>query len=176
MPNYHYLARDERGHAVTGTLAAPSPETLADQLKRMGYLVTQSRELADGATLETLVEQLRRVGYNDLVLFNVQLSKMVQVGIPLVTALQTLTRQTANARLRQAIGDVARSIEAGASFSEALAKHPAIFSPLFINMVRAGEVSGKLDEILRRLAVFAKSQAELREQIKTAMRSFSSAA
>ena len=169
MPNYRYTARDERGTAVTGTLAAPSPETLADQLKRMGYLVTQSRELAEGATLETLVEQLRRVGYNDLVLFNVQLSKMVQVGIPLVTALDTLAQQTDNAKLRGAVGDVARNVEGGASFSESLGRHPSIFSRLFINMVRAGEISGKLDEILTRLAAFAKHQAELREQVKTAM-------
>ncbi len=169
MPNYQYVARDERGHAVNGTLAASNPEALADQLKRMGYLVTKSRELAEGATLETLVEQLRRVGYNDLVLFNVQLSKMVQVGIPLVTALDTLAQQTDNAKLRGAIGDVARNVEGGASFSESLGHHPSIFSLLFINMVRAGEISGKLDEILTRLADFAKRQAELREQVKTAM-------
>ena len=169
MPNFHYTARDERGNAVSGTLNALSSEALADQLKRMGYLVTRSREAADGGGVEDVLQRLRGVSDEDMVLFSVQLSKMVQVGIPLVTALQTLIRQTVNLRLREAIGDVARSIEAGSSFSEALAKHPRIFSPLFINMVRAGEVSGKLDEILRRLAVFAKSQAELREQLKTAM-------
>lgn len=169
MPNYRYAARDEHGNQVSGTLAAPTPEGLADQLKRLGYLVTRSRELAEGETLEGLLQRLRPVGYDELVMFNVQLSKMVQVGIPLVTSLETLTRQTDHPRLRDAIGDVTCNVEAGSSFSEALQRHPGIFSPLFVNMVRAGEASGKLDEVLRRLAVFAKRQAELREQLKTAM-------
>ena len=169
MPNYRYTARDERGKAVTGTLTAPSPDVLADRLKHMGYLVTKSNELAEGASVERFLQRMRGVSYDDLVLFNVQLSKMVQVGIPLVTALDTLRQQTENPTLRDAIGDVARSIEGGTSFSEALGHHPSIFSELFINMVRAGEVSGKLDEILRRLAAFAKHQAELHEQLKTAL-------
>ena len=169
MPNYWYTARDERGNAVNGTLAAPSSEALADQLKRMGYLVTKSRELAGNVALDSAFQGLRRVSYDELVLFNVQLSKMIQVGIPLVTALTTLTQQTANAKLRTAVGDVARSVESGSSFSEALGHHPSVFSPLFLNMVRAGEVSGKLDDILRRLAVFAKRQAELHHQVMTAL-------
>ncbi len=169
MPQYRYTARDERGNAVSGTLMAASPEALADALKRMGYLVTRSRELGEGATLEGALQRLRRVGYDDLVLFNVQLSKLVQVGIPLVTALNTLGQQTEQARLRAVIGDVARNTEGGASFSEALGRHPAVFSPLFISMVRAGEVSGKLDEILRRLAIFTKRQAELRQHLRTAL-------
>ncbi len=169
MPSYKYSARDERGHAVSGTLAAPTPEALADQLKRMGYLVTRAKELSSGASVESLLERLRGVNFDELVLFNVQLSKMVQVGIPLVTALNTLVQQTDHALLRDAIQDVARNVEAGASFSEALARHPAIFSGLFINMVRAGEASGKLDEVLSRLASFAKHQAELRNQLQTAL-------
>ncbi len=169
MPNYRYTARDERGNAVTGTLAAPTPEGLAGQLKRMGYLVTRSREVVEGPTVEGLVQRLRGVSYDDLVLFNVQLSKLIQVGIPLVTALETLAQQTEHSRLRAAIGDVARTVEAGLSFSEALRKHPDIFSNLFINMIQAGEVSGKLDEVLRRLAEFAKHQASLRQQVKTAL-------
>ena len=169
MPSYRYTARDERGNAVTGTLAAPTLEALADQLKRTGYLVTQTREVAQGATVEGVLQGLQRVRYDDLVLFNVQLSKMVQVGIPLASALATLAQQTEHARLREAIGDVAKNVEAGASFSEALGRHPRIFSPLFINMIQAGEMSGKLDEVLRRLAEFSRHQASLREQVKTAL-------
>jgi type IV pilus assembly protein PilC len=169
MPNYRYTARTERGAAVTGTLAARSPEALADELKRMGYLVTQSRELAQRGALAGFAQRLGRVPYDDLVLLNVQLSKMVRVGIPLVSALDTLAGQTPNSRLRAVMAEVARSVESGTSFSEALERHPAIFSVLFVSMVRAGELSGKLDEILRRLAAFAKHQAALRQQLATAM-------
>jgi len=169
MPKYRYTARDDRGNAVNGTLAAANPEALADQLKRMGYLITRFREQAEGRALALSLDQWRRVGFDDLALFNVQLAKMVQVGIPLVSALQTLSQQTENPRLRGVMGDVARQVESGTSFSEALAQHRAVFSELFVSMVHAGEVSGKLDEILQRLAVFAKHQAELRQQLKTAM-------
>jgi type IV pilus assembly protein PilC len=169
MPIYEYTARDERGKAVTGTLNAPSTEALADQLKRMGYLVTRSREQAGAAGLDTVVRRWQRVSPDDFVLFTVQLAKMIQVGIPLVLALDTLTEQTPNARLRSAVSDVARGVQAGASFSEAMQRHAGVFSPLFINMVRAGEASGKLDDILRRMAIFAKRQAELRQQLMTAL-------
>lgn len=169
MPNYRYTARDDRGVAVNGVLAAPSPEALADQLKRMGYLVTKTRQLSNGVATSGLWRIGGRVGHDDLVLFNVQLAKMVQVGIPLVTALDTLHEQTDHPALQRAIGAVAKSVEGGASLSEALGQHPAVFSELFINMVRAGEASGKLDDILRRLAVFAKHQAELRQQLATAL-------
>ena len=169
MPTYQYTARDERGNAVTGTLTASNAEALADQLKRMGYLVTRSRELAAAAGLDVVVQRLRGVSADDFVMFAVQLAKMVQVGIPLVTALDTLTEQADNPRLRHAVADVARSIQGGSSFSEAMTRHPRVFSRLFINMVRAGEVSGKLDDILRRMAVFTKREAELRQQLTTAM-------
>ncbi len=168
MPTYRYTARDERGHAVNGTLAASTHEALADQLKRMGYLVTQAKELPPGAA-ESGMEAGGRVRYDDLALFNVQLSKMIQVGIPLVTALDTLATQTAPPRLRRAVQNVARGVEGGLGFSEALSRHGRIFSTVFINMVRAGEASGKLDEVLRRLAEFSRRQAEIRRQLQTAL-------
>ena len=169
MPTYQYAARDERGGAVNGTLIAPDAEALAERLKRMGYLVTKSREVSESSPADHFAQLLHPIGYNDLVLFNVQLSTMVRVGIPLVMALDTLSQQVDNASLRLTIADVARNVEAGNGFSESLARHPRAFSPLFINMVRAGEVSGKLEEILRRLAAYAKHQADLREQLKTAL-------
>ena len=170
MPQYRYTARDQRGNAVQGTLAAATQEALANQLTRMGYFVTKAHELsAASQSTASFFERLRRVSYDDLVLFNVQLSKMIQVGIPLVTALETLTKQTDNHRLRLAVEDVAKTVEGGASFSEALRRHPAIFSSLFVNMVQAGEVSGKLDEILKRLAEFSRTQATLRQELQSAL-------
>lgn len=169
MPQYRYTARDERGNAISGALSAQSPEALADQLKRMGYLITRAEEHADGRAAGAVWARWCWINADDLVLFNVQLSKMVQVGIPLVTALDTLAQQEEHPRLRQVIREVARNVEAGSSFSKALGRHPAVFSELVINMVAAGEMSGKLDEILRRLATFAKHQADLRQQLATAM-------
>ncbi|MBI3324667.1 MAG: type II secretion system F family protein [Candidatus Omnitrophica bacterium] len=169
MPSYTYLARDERGKAVSGTMTAPTAEALADELRRMGYLVTRAREVRRRTRLEWLAERLSRVSYDELVLLTLQLSKMVQVGIPLLTAIKTLEAQTENRRLRRALETVGNDLESGNSFSQALARHPRIFSQLFVGMVRAGESSGRLDEILRRLADFHQRQAELRQQLQTAM-------
>jgi len=169
MPTYHYTARDERGKIVEGRMAASATDALADQLKQMGYLVTRAREVTEGISIERILQRARGVGYDDLVLFNVQLSTMIQVGLPLTMALDTLAKQTANPTLRDTVADVARAIEGGEGFSDALAQHPRMFSALFVSMVRAGEVSGKLDEILRRLAKFAKHQAEVRQQLTTAL-------
>ncbi len=169
MPSYRYLARDERGKAVSGTMTAPTPEALAEQLKRTGYLVTRTQEVREASSAGAVLGRFRGVSSDDLVLFNVQLAKLIQVGIPLVTSLKTLEAQTEHRRLREAIGRVAEAVEAGQAFSEALTRHPRVFSKLFINVVQAGEVSGKLDEILNRLAVFHQRQAELRQQLKTAL-------
>ncbi len=175
MPNYRYTARDERGNPVTGTVAAPTPGALADQVRQSGCVLTGFSKQAEGPSLESILnleaifQRRRRVGYDHLVTFLVQLSKMMQVGIPLVTSLNTVAQQTENLRLREVVVDVTRNVEGGAGFSEALGRHPSVFPELFIGMVRAGEASGKLDQILRRLADFAKHQAELRQQLVTAM-------
>ena len=169
MPTYAYTARDQRGRAVAGTMAAASVEALADQLKHAGYLVTGSRERRAWLDFSAIRRIMESPPLSELVLFNVQLAKLIKVGIPLLTALRALEIQTTHRGLRSAIGDVGRELEAGSAFSDALARHPRIFSPLFISMVRAGEISGKLDEILTRLAEFSQREADLREQIKTAL-------
>lgn len=171
MPHYKYTARDHRGQAVNGTLVAPSPDALADELKRKGYLVTRFQPVAERTGQAPGLSWLpkRRLRTDDLVMLNIQLAKMVQVGIPLTTALDTLARQAEQPQLQALMADLARTVEGGSSFSEACTRHPEAFSPLFVNMIRAGEASGKLEEILRRLAVLAKRQAELRQQLITAL-------
>ena len=170
MPSYTYTARDERGQAVNGTMLAATPEALADQLKQMGYFVTGARLVPERtAKAQAWLARFSHIRYDDVVLFNVQLAKMVQVGIPLVGALETLVQQTEQGRLRQVIAEVAKHVEGGSSFSDALARHPTVFSPLYVSMIRSGEVSGRLDEILYRLATFSQQQAELRQQLATAL-------
>ena len=171
MPSYRYLARDERGRAMSGTLEAATPEALADQLKQRGYLVTRTQEVrsAPRGGQAPAVLGWGRVGSEELALFNVQLATLIHVGIPLVTALRTLEAQTAHHRLRATIGRVATDVEGGRAFSEALATHPAVFSPLFISVIHAGEASGKLDDILTHLAEFHQRQVELRQQLATAL-------
>jgi general secretion pathway protein F len=168
MPTYSYTARDQRGRPIAGLMSAPSLDALADQLKRLGYLVTRTEEVAAG-TERRRSAGAARVGSGSLVLVTVQLAKLVQVGIPLVTGLKALEAQGETPAMRHLLGDLARNVEAGSSLSDALRQHPRTFSPLFVSMIRSGEASGKLDEVLQRLAEFGRRDLELREQIATAL-------
>lgn len=169
MPTYTYKARDTGGKRVTGTMEAVSKTELADKLHRMGYLTTQVAESLPGIRIDSIWEPFRGISTEDMIIFNVQLSNLINAGIPLLASLGTLSKQVENKRLRGIVGEISRSLEAGGSFSEALTPYPRVFSKLFISMVRAGEASGKLDTILTRLAVFAEQEADLKQKIRGAL-------
>ncbi len=169
MPAYAYKARDATGKPVKGTMDAANKEELIDKLHKMGYMTTQVTEAIPGIKIETVFDKLRGVSTEDMIIFNVQFSNLISAGIPILNSLDTLAKQIENKRLKETVGDVARNIEAGDSFSDALARYPRIFSKLFINMVRAGEASGKLGLVLRRFAEFIEHQADLRQKIKGAL-------
>ncbi len=169
MPTYVYKARDATGKPVKGTMDAANKEELIDKLHKMGYMTTQVTEAIPGIKIETIFDKLRGVSTEDMIMFNVQFSNLISAGIPILSSLDTLAKQIENKRLKETVGDVARNIEAGDSFSGALAKYPRIFSKLFINMVRAGEASGKLDTVLKRFAEFIEHQADLRQKIRGAL-------
>ncbi len=169
MPTYIYKARDSAGRPVKGTMDAAGKEEIIDKLRKMGYMTTQVIEAIPGIKVETIFDKLRRVSTEDMIMFNVQFANMISAGINILSSLLTMAKQIENKRLKETIGDIARNIEAGESFSSALTRHPRIFSKLFINMVRAGEASGKLGLVLRRFAEFIEHQADLRQKIKGAL-------
>jgi type IV pilus assembly protein PilC len=148
---------------------AAGKEEIIDKLRKMGYMTTQVIEAIPGIKVETIFDKLRRVSTEDMIMFNVQFANMISAGINILSSLLTMAKQIENKRLKETIGDIARNIEAGESFSSALTRHPRIFSKLFINMVRAGEASGKLGLVLRRFAEFIEHQADLRQKIKGAL-------
>lgn len=170
VPTYTYKARDEGGKAVTGVLEAPSREAVASKLHQMGYMVSRVEEgLPPGVRLGAFREQFRGIKTEDMVLFNFQLSNMLNSGLTLLLSLETLKDQIENRRLKKIIAEVARNVEAGNSFSEALAMHPNIFPRLFVHMVRAGEATGHLDTVLSRYAVYAESVEDLRQKVRGAL-------
>ncbi len=169
MSTYTYKARNEAGRPVQGVMEASSQEDLAEKLRKMGYMPTRIKSAAAGINLEGVRDRLRRTRVEDLIMFNIQLANMIDSGFTILSSLRVLADQVENKRLRNTIAEVERSVEAGSSFSEALARHPSVFSALFINSVRAGETSGKLNSVLNRLSVYAEQQEELRQQIKGAL-------
>ncbi len=178
MPNFEYRARDRFGEAVTGVLEAPGVDIARSRLGEMGYVPIAIKEdkgksKAKGESKGfnfniTLMKP--KVRPKDLIVFNRQLATLFAAGIPLLRAIQALAEQMENATFKEVLGVVAKDIQEGSAFSEALAKHPKVFNDITIAMVKAGEASGTMDSILMRLADLAEHDAATKAKIKAATR------
>ncbi len=120
-------------------------------------------------SLEGFLEQYQPISLKDMVIFSRQFASMVEAGVAMLRALNVLTDQTQNPRLRKALIQIKYEIEQGSTLSDSLEKHPKIFDRLYISMVRAGEAGGVLDKVLNRLAIFAEERSKLTQQVKAAM-------
>ena len=167
MSYYQYEAISKSGETVTGRLEADAEFKVVERLRGMGLMATEIKEVKQ-SSLNTLFKFTPRVKLGDLSLFSRQLAAMLNSGIPLTRALVTLSRQTTNATMGQALTEVARNVESGVSFSEALKAYPAIFNSLYTSMVSAGEVGGNLEETLTRLALQLQKEKELRDNVRSA--------
>ena len=172
MAVFSYQASDHTGKMRSGRLTA---ETLEEALGRIAdsNLVPIDLQRVGGSS-ESVFARLQthylRVPTADLIVFTKQLVTMVRVGIPMTQAFAILKDQTEQPRLRRLAGAIRDDIEAGSSLSVATGKHPKVFSPLYCSMIEAGEASGTLPEVLDRLLYLIKHEAEVKAEIKTAMR------
>lgn len=165
---FTYKASDQAGKTVGGVLEAASREALIATLNRQ-HLHPILIE-AGGRKLGLHVDLLKpKVKLGDLVVFTRQLSTMISAGVPLVRALGTLQGDAQNKYLQKVIGGITKDVEAGAPLGEAFAKYPDVFSRVYINMVKAGEAGGILDEILKRLALQVEQEASIKKKIRSAM-------
>lgn len=165
MPIYKIKAKDTRSNLITETLEAETQREVIDTLHRRGLTVIGIEELH----LKKKGKRSRRVKIDELVIFSRQLATMVNAGLPLVDGLRTLYEQIEHYGFRLVIGGVVRDVEGGSSFTEAIARYQKVFGAFFINMVRAGEASGQLSEILTRVADYLESINSLRHKIRMAM-------
>ncbi len=158
---------DAVGGTNEGTLEAESEASLVKSLRDRGLIVISVRE--QRRRLPVIKKARRKVKLDDTVIFSRQLATMVDAGLPLVQSLNILGEQIENQTFKQIIKDVERDVETGSTLSDSLAKHPKVFSKLFVNMVQAGEASGTLDEILDRLATYLEDAIALRRKVRTAL-------
>lgn len=121
------------------------------------------------SSLSSLFSASKKVSSDDLVIFTRQLSAMVGAGVPLLRSLSSLEQHSESPGLKAVLVDIIKDVEGGSALGDALAKHPGIFSDVYVNMVRAGEAAGILDEILKRLALQQEKNATMRKKIKSAM-------
>ena len=165
MNTYQYIAKDKNGHSVSGMLDGASENEAVELLHKKELIVVsikQTQKKASKASGEG-------IKLDDIVIFSRQLATMIDAGIPLVQSLGILGEQIENKGLKSVVLIVRQDIEGGMSFCDALAKHPNVFSELFINMSRAGEASGTLDDVLDRLASYLEKTAALSRKVKSSL-------
>ncbi len=166
MNTYQYTAKDKNGSTLVGILDGASDVEVADTLHKKELIVINVELIKKKASSR---KAGKKVKIDDLVIFSRQLATLIDAGISLVHALGILSEQIENKNFRSVVLAVRQDIEAGMNFSDALSKHPAIFSELFINMTRAGETSGMLDDVLDRLATFLEKSSALQRKIKSSL-------
>jgi type IV pilus assembly protein PilC len=167
MSTYVFKAMDLAGIKARGELEADSKQAVSDQLKQRGLIVL---EIADKhASREIELSFLKSVKANELAVFSRQLSTMISSGMSILRALYVLEEQTEGKFLKETLVAVRKDVEAGISLSDSMARHPKVFSPLFVAMTQAGEAGGVLEGALMRVADQLEKDASLRRQIKSAM-------
>src|SRR6201993_1955275 len=166
MPSFVYVARETAtGREVRNSVEAATEQPAITALLNRNLLVVSIQEKV-GKKGKTAGG---KVALQDLVIFTRQLATMVDAGLAMVQSLQALADQTENKVMRDVIKDITTRVEGGDSFSDALQKHPKVFSKLYFSMVSAGEKGGLLAEILARLATYLESTARLRKKVKSAL-------
>jgi type IV pilus assembly protein PilC len=167
MPTYVFKAMDLAGIPARGEVDAVSKQDVADQLKQRGLIVL---DIANKYRSKELNIQLfNRVKPNDLAIATRQLSTMVSAGMTILRAIHVLETQSESKLLKETLGLVRQDVEAGLLLSDALQRHPKVFDPLYVSMVRAGEAGGVLEQSLLRTADQLEKDASLRRQIRAAM-------
>lgn len=167
MPLYSYQVMDKTQTTLTGKITADQEWTAVSKLRSMGYLVLEVSEVRESA-LNSLFGGRRKVKLSHLSFFTRQLAAMLSSGIPLTRSLYTLSREQENPLLGMIAGEVARSIEGGVSFSESLRAYPDVFSDMFVDMIRAGEVGGAMEEMLDRLSTQLERDKNLQDSVRSA--------
>ena len=168
MPSYTYKARDKSGLVVSGTREAPNERVVADRLSDLGYYVI-SVSLEKEAPEARLFTRRKKVTTQNIVTFTRQLATMIRAGMTFTVSLDTLSQQTENPTLKEIVGKLKKDVEGGLAFSDALVKHPKVFSELYVNMIRAGEAGGVLEEILERLIFIAEREGETKSRLQAAL-------
>ncbi|MFO0799013.1 MAG: type II secretion system F family protein [Gemmataceae bacterium] len=177
MPTFKYEAMDTSGAEVKDSIEATNEEEASQKIKAKGYFVTKltatgggkkgKKKQKTGKSRKTFT--IGGVSQKQLVTFTRQLSTLQDAGLPVLRSLRILERQMKPSVLKNSLIDVVEDVESGSSLSEALGRHPKVFSRLYVNMVRAGEAGGALEVILQRLAEFLEKGQTLKRKVIGAM-------
>jgi type IV pilus assembly protein PilC len=163
---YIWEGKTRQGSVQKGELAASSKDEVIALLRKQNILPINVSAKPKDIKLQLFAEKITD---KDVVILTRQLATMIDAGLPLVQCLDILGSQTENKALAKVVGQVRSDVESGATFADALKKHPKVFDNLYVNMVAAGEAGGILDTILQRLAAYMEKFAKIKRQVKSAM-------
>lgn len=171
MPVYNYIAVNQAGKQVRKFIEADTPQQAADRLRASGLRVSELKPAGrySMAALNASLQRMGGVKAQSLVIFSRQFATMINAGIPVIRCLDVLESQTNDPVFAPVVARIKSDVMAGKTLTEALMRHPRVFSALFCSMVRAAEVGGILDIVLNRLAGFLEKEAEIRSKVKSAM-------
>jgi type IV pilus assembly protein PilC len=174
MPIFTYRVRDATGKIILSTMEADSSKMVRDKLREKNLLIVSITEPKSGINQDLqlpgfLNEENQTPGIKPVAIFARQMATMIDAGLPLVQSLTILQKQSEHKGLKKILRDIRQNVESGIPFSDALVKYPNVFDRLFVNLVRAGEVSGTLDTVLDRVAIFKEKDLALRGKIRGAL-------
>jgi len=174
MPKFSYTAVDARGKQANGMVEAADQSEAIAQIRQLGFYPQRLDETKESIVISDskkpkFKKKTGRVKMRILTIFTRQLATLIEAGLPLLRSLNTLAKQERNPVMRATMGNLAEAVESGSTFSEALTQHPFIFSKLYINMVKAGELGGVLEVVLARLAEFQEKAQKIKGKVVSAM-------
>ncbi|AKS40865.1 type II secretion system F family protein [Wenzhouxiangella marina] len=169
MPLFEYKAVSPSGETLTGEMEAPSPELVIAQLQEAGNIPVSAKEVGSGFRIETLFRGKRGLSQREIGDLTQQLSTLLGAGLPLDRSLGILIDLSDNDRVRDLVQKVRDHVREGGSLSEGLEARHGVFSRFYINMVRAGEIGGSLDQTLARMSEYLERAKELKDSVVSAM-------
>ena len=174
MPKFAYEAINETGTTVEGVIEAESLDAARTILLSRGYIPSRvagasERGALFGMSWESLQQRFSGVAMQELILFTKQFRTMFLAGVPIMRLLEVLEVQVANPKLKQIVTEITQDVREGSPLSDALAKHPTTFNTLYRSMIKAGEASGTIPEVLQRLIYILEHEHKIKSDIKSAL-------
>ena len=166
---YRYKARDKFGRLAEGQLTAGSESEIATKLREKELTPIHIEAIEENLALD-LLSRFRRFKLSDVNAFTREFYTLTKAGLTVLASLEVIGEQDRNPVLKKIVDGLLKSIRGGASISDSLARYPKIFSPLYVNMFRAGEISGRMEQILERLILLGESEEKLQMRVKSALR------
>jgi len=170
MPKFSYVAIDADRKTINGKTELPSRASVIEALQKENLRPVSIKEVKGGSfNFNISIFKKTKVKQDQLVVFTRQLSAMTGAGVPLLRSLSSLEKHAEDEVMKTILGEIIKKVEAGSPLADALAKYPATFNDIYVNMVRAGEAAGILEDILKRLALQQEKSAAIRKKVKSAM-------